>query len=134
MFIVHLRDGRAIKEDEVIEGVVHDWKHIKAITNNLKDVTAVQIKKDAIFYTLSVDGQNAELIQLKSNILNMMTGEDNLVERVLGYVIKDEKGKPKYAVKMLISVKTGSVKLTLEKKVDVENEKSGKMEKRWIRQ
>ena len=118
MFIVHLRDGRAIKEDEVIEGITHDWKHIKKITDNLKDITSVQIKRGEAFYTLSVDGKNVELIQLKSNILNMMTGENKLVERVLGFVIKDDKGNPVYAIKMRIAEKTGGAKLTLEKKTE----------------
>jgi len=122
MFIVHLRDGRSIKEDEVIGGVVHDWKQIKKITNNLQDITAVQIKhNNGSYYTLAVDGKNVELIQLKSNILNLMTGEDKLVERVLGFVIKDEKGNPQYAVKMRIGEKTGGTKLTLEKRVQVGN-------------
>lgn len=118
MFIVHLRDGRSIKEDEVIDGVVHDWKVIKKITNNLKDITAVQIKRGEIFHTLAVDGNNVELIQLKSNILNMTTGEDKLVERVLGFAINDDAGNPLYAVKMRIGEKTGGVKLTLEKKTE----------------
>lgn len=118
MFIVHLKNGRAIKEDEVIGGVIHDWKVIKKITNNLKDITSVQIKRGDVFYTCSVKGENVDLIQLKSNILNMMTGQDNLVERVLGFVIKDEEGKPTYAVKMRINEKTGGAKLTLEKKTE----------------
>ena len=118
MFIVHLRDGRAIKEDEVVDGVVHDWKQIKKITNDLKDITSVQIKRGDVFYTLSVDGKNVELIQLKSNILNMTTGEDNLVERVLGFTIKDEQGNPLYAVKLRIGEKTGGAKLTLEQKTE----------------
>lgn len=118
-FIVHLRDGRAIKEDEVIDGVVHDWKVIKKLSNNLQDITAVQIKRgDNTFYTMSIDGKNVELIQLKSNILNISTGEDKLVERVLGFVIKDEKGNPQYAIKMRIGEKTGGTMLTLEKKVE----------------
>ncbi len=118
MFIAHLKDGRAIKEDEVIDGVTHDWKVIKKITNNLKDITSVQIKKGDVFYTCSVNGENVDHIQLKSNILNMMTGEDNLVERVLGFVIKDDTGKPIYGIKMRINEKTGGAKLTLEKKTD----------------
>ena len=116
MFIVHLRDGRAIKEDEKIAGIVHDWKHIKKITNNLQDVTSIQIKRGDVYNTLAVGGKNVELIQLKSNILDMIRGTDTLVERVLGFVIKDEQGNPTYAVKMRIGEKTGGVKLTLEKK------------------
>jgi len=118
MFIVNLKDGRAIKEDEVIDGIVHDWKQIKKISNNLQDITGVQIKRGDVYYTMAVDGKNVELIQLKSNILNMCTGEDNLVERVLGFIIKDDAGNPAYAVKMRIGEKTGGVKLTLEKKVE----------------
>jgi len=118
MFIAHLKDGRAIKEDEVIEGVVHDWKHIKNISNNLQDVTSVQIKRGDIYYTLAVGGKNVELIQLKSNVLDMMRGTDSLVERVLGFVIKDEQGNPAYAVKMRIGEKTGGVKLSLEKRTE----------------
>lgn len=117
MFIVHLKNGKAIKEDEKIDGVVHDWKKIKEISNGLKDITAVQIKRGENYYTMSVDGENVELIQLKSNVLNMTTGQDSLVERVLGFVIKEE-GLSKYAVKMRIGEKTGGVKLTLEKKTD----------------
>ena len=118
MFIVHLKNGKAIKEDEKIDGIVHDWKHIKKISRDLKDITAVQIKRGENFYTMRVDGENVELIQLKSNVLNMMTGENNLVERVLGFIIKDDKGLPLYAVKMRIGEKTGGVKLTLEKKTE----------------
>ena len=109
MFIVHLKDGRAIKEDEVIDGVVHDWKVIKKISNELKDVTAVQIKRGELYYTLAVHGENVELIQLKTNLLNMAKGTDNLIERVLGFIIVNEKGDPLYAVKMRISEKTVKV-------------------------
>ena len=118
MFIVHLKDGRAIKEDEVIEGVVHDWKHIKKISNNLQDVTAVQIKRGDLYYTLAVHGENVDLIQLKTNILDMAKGTDSLVERTLGFIILDEKRNPAYAVKMRIGEKTGGVKLTLQKRVE----------------
>ena len=117
-FIVHLKDGRAIKEDEVIEGIVHDWKHIKKISNELKDVTAVQIKRGDSYYTLAVDGKNVDLIQLKTNILDMAKGTDTLVERVLGFIILDENKNPAYAVKMRIGEKTGGAKLTLEKKTE----------------
>jgi len=115
-FIAHLRDGRAIKEDEVINNVVHDWKEIKRITNNLQDLTAVQIRRGDVFYTLVVDGKNVEPIQLKSNVMDLVKGTNDLVERVLGFTIKDEAGNPLYAVKMRIGEKTGGVKLTLEKK------------------
>jgi len=117
-FIIHLRDGRAIKEDEVIDGVIHDWKQIKKISNNLKDITSIQIRKGDKFYTLSVDGNNVELIQLKSAISNMLTGTTDLVEKVLGFIIKDDKDNPLYAVKMRICEKTDNVKLTLEKKIE----------------
>ena len=116
MFIVHLKDGRAIHEDEVIDGVKYDWKEIKKISNNLKDITALQLKRDQRYYTVSVDGKNVDLIQLKANLLNMVTGEDNLVERVIGFIIKDDNDQPLYAIKMRIGEKTGGVKLTLEKK------------------
>jgi hypothetical protein len=118
MFIVHLRNGKVIKEDEVVDGVVHDWKQIKRVTNDLRDITSIQIKHGDTFHTLSVDGKNVELIQLKSNILNMMTGEDKLVERVFGFVIKDAQGNPAYAVKLRIGEKTGGTKLTLEQKTE----------------
>ena len=117
-FIIHLRDGRAIKEDEVIDGVIYDWKQIKKISNNLKDITSIQIRKGDKFYTLSVDGNNVELIQLKSAISNMLTGTTDLVEKVLGFIIKDDKDNPLYAVKMRICEKTDNVKLTLEKKIE----------------
>jgi len=117
MFIVHLRNGQAIKEDEIIDGVKHDWKKIVEITNNLQDITSLQIKRGDIYHTLSVDGKNVDIIQLKSNILNMMTGEDKLVERVFGFTIK-ESGEPKYQVKLRIGEKTGGVKLTLETKTE----------------
>jgi hypothetical protein len=118
MFIVHLKDGRAIHEDEVINGVTHDWKKIKEISNGLKDVTAVQVKKGQTYYTLSVKGENVDLIQLKANILDFTAGTDTLVERVLGFIIKNEKNDPLYAVKMRIGEKTGGVKLSLEKMTD----------------
>ena len=117
-FIIHLRDGRAIKEDEVIDGVIYDWKQIKKISNNLKDITSIQIRKGDKFYTLSVDGNNVELIQLKSAISNMLTGTTDLVEKVLGFIIKDDKDNPLYSVKIRICEKTDNVKLTLEKKIE----------------
>ena len=120
MFIVHLKDGRAIKEDEKIDGIVHDWKYIKSISNNLKDVTSVQVKRGEIFYTMAVNGKNVDLLQLKANIRNMVTGEDNLVERTLGFFILDEKGNQSYAVKMIINEKNGGAKLTLQKCVEKE--------------
>lgn len=118
MFIVHLKNGRAINEDEVIEGVTHDWKKVKEISNGLKDITAVQIKRGNTFYTCSAKGENVDLIQLKSNILDFSAGTNNLVERVLGFIIKDDNNNPLYAVKMRIGEKTGGVKLSLEKMTD----------------
>jgi hypothetical protein len=119
MFIVHLKDGRAIKEDEKINGVVHDWKHIKAISNNLKDVTSVQIVNNGRYYTLSVNGfSNLDILQLKANVLDMMAGTDMLVERVLGVVLKDDNGKPLFAIKMRIGEKTGGVVLAVERKTE----------------
>ena len=86
MFIVHLRDGRAIKEDQVIDGVVHDWKKIKEISNNLTDITAIEIKRGDVYHCLSVDAKNVGLIQLKRNLLDFVQGTDTLVERVIGFI------------------------------------------------
>jgi len=65
-FIVTLRDGRAIREDEVIDGVTHDWKYIKKISNNLKDITSLQIRRGKVFHTVSVDGKNVDYIHNKT--------------------------------------------------------------------
>lgn len=119
MFIVHLKDGRSIKEDEIIKDIVYDWKKIKEVSNNLKDITAVQIKHNkGIYYTMSIKGENVELLQLKANVIDMIKGTDELRERILGFIIKDDKGNPQYAVKMRISEKTGGVVLGLEKRTD----------------
>jgi len=111
MFIVHTRDGKTINENTA------DWKEVKSQTNNLADVTSLQLKKGNQFFTVSVDGKNVDLLQLKRNVQNILTGTTSLEERVIGFIIK-EGNEQKYAVKMEINEHTGNVYLTLEQKVE----------------
>jgi len=107
MYIVHLRNGRTITENEM------DWKAIKAETNNLQDITSLQLKRGNQFFTLSVDGAKAELIQLHRAVTGTGPLPQGLVERVIGCVVGD---KTKYAIKMTVVEATGNVMLTVEEK------------------
>jgi len=104
MFVVRLRDGRTLKEEDV------DWKEIPK-----KDITSLQLYKHNKVYTISVDGNNVDLIQLKRNLQNVLTGETKIVERVIGCTIK-ENGEDKYSIKMEVDEQLGNVKLTVQKK------------------
>ena len=104
MFVVRLRDGRTLKEEDV------DWKEIP-----LKDITSLQLYKHNKVYTVSADGNNVDLIQLKRDLQNVLTGDTRTVERVIGVTIKEE-GKDKYSIKMTVDEDTGNVKLTVQKK------------------
>jgi len=99
MFIVHLKDGRTLKESD---GVA--WKDI-----NHRDITSLQLCRNGKFYTVGVSGANVKLLQLKRNIVNTLLGTDELTERVIGFIYQD-----KLAVKMEVDEKTGNVLLTLE--------------------
>lgn len=111
MFICHLRDGRTIKESE------KDWKEVTKESNNLKDITSLQLKRENSYYTVSVDGKNVELIQLKTNIADPIAGTNELVERKIGFNILENENV-KYQVKMSVNEKTGNVVLTLYEKID----------------
>ncbi len=124
MYIVHLKNGSAIKETD------KDWEEVKKITNNFKDITSLQLQREgdskcqcgrdiswSNLHTLAVKGENADVFQLKSAISTMGKPKPELVERVLGFYIK-EGGEEKYAVKMIVDEKSGRVKLTLHKKIN----------------
>ena len=102
MFIAHLRDGRTIKE---VEGV--DWKDIP-----LQDITSLQLvhKGSGVTHTLSVDGSNVKLLQLKRNTLNTVEGTDKITERVIGFILGE------MAVKLEVDEKSGNTRLTISKK------------------
>jgi len=102
MFVVHLRDGRTIREGEM------DWKAIPH-----QDITSLQLLKHGKTYTVSVDGANVKLLQLKRNVLNTLLGTDELTERVIGFVVGE-----KWAVKMEVDEVSGNVRLTLEEKMN----------------
>ena len=114
MYIVHLRNGRTITENEM------DWKQIKEETNNLQDITSLQLKRGNQYFTLSVDGKNADIIQLHRAVTGVGPLKQGLVERVIGCVVGDE---TKYAIKLEVDEATGNVKLTIEER------KAG--EKKW---
>ena len=114
MYIVHLRNGRTITENEM------DWKQIKQETNNLQDITSIQLKRGSQYFTLSVDGKNAELVQLHRAITGTGPLPQGVVERVIGCVVGED---TKYAIKLVVDEATGNVKLTVEER------KAG--EKKW---
>ena len=102
MFVVHLRDGRTMKEEDGVE-----WKDIVQ-----EDITSLQLQtKDGRIHTVSADGKNIKFLQLKRNLLDMVKGTDKVVERVIGYIVDD-----KYAVKLEVYEESGDSKLTLEVK------------------
>ena len=112
-FIIHTKDGRTLKEDS------KDWKEVVKETNNLKDVSSLQLRDDkGKFYTVSVNGAKADFIQLKRNVMDIMAGTNELVERVVGCVLKDDNNQPLFAVKMVINEKNKNVLLTVEKKTE----------------
>lgn len=99
MFIVHMRDGRTLKETEV------DWKNV-----DRQNITSLQLLRNGKYYTVSVDGGGVQLLQLKRGTVGMMINE-SVTERVIGFIVDD-----KYAVKMEVDEKTSNVRLTLEKR------------------
>ena len=98
MFIVHLKDGRTLKESD---GVA--WKDVP-----LQDITSLQLLRGGKFYTVAVRGENVKLLQLKRGIIGTLINEE-VSERVIGFIWKD-----KVAVKMEVDEKNGNVRLTLE--------------------
>ena len=97
MFILHMRDGRTLKEGEV------NWRDV-----DIQNITSLQLHRNGKFYTVSVDGANVKLLQLKRGIIGTLISED-VTERVIGFIYDD-----KVAVKMEVDEKTGNVRLTLE--------------------
>ncbi len=126
-YIVHLKNGTVVTE------ATKEWKPLMAETNNGNDITSLQIKNGDNIHTVSVKGENIkQYIQLKREIMNMMTGERKLVERVAGFTIADDQGNDKYAIKMTVMEKTKSVVLTLEEFKEV-TIKDGRKVKKWIK-
>jgi len=108
MYICHLRNGRTITENDM------DWKQIKKETNNLQDITSLQLKRGKQYFTVSVDGKNAELIQLHRAVTGMAGPMPlGLVERVVGCVVGED---TKYAIKLTVDEATCNVKLTVEER------------------
>ena len=101
MFVVRLRDGRTLKENEV------DWKEIPK-----KDITSLQLYKHGKIYTVSADGCNVDFIQLKRNLMDILAGTNDVTERVIGFFVDD------IAIKMVVDEQNGNVKLTVQKKID----------------
>ena len=99
MFIAHLKDGRTLKESDKV-----NWKDVP-----VQDITSLQLSAHGRLFTVSVDGKNVKLLQLKRNILDVSAGTDNVVTRVIGFIYQD-----KVAVKMEVDERTGNVMLTLE--------------------
>lgn len=100
MFIVHLRDGKTLTEKDTV------WRDLP-----IQDITSLQLYRGGKHYTISVDGKNVKLIQVKRATLDMVLGTNEITERVIGFIIED-----KYAVKMEVDEMTGDVRLTLEKR------------------
>lgn len=117
MFIAHLKDGSVVKESAM------DWKEVKKISNNFKDIKSLQVVRtnkrgEERVHTVAVKGENVDLIQLKEAVTIMGSSKPaTLVERVIGFFIKED-GQKKYAVKMIIDEETGHVKLTLMKNIN----------------
>ena len=84
MYIVHLKDGRTITEKEM------NWKEIQEVSNNFQDITSLQLKRGNNYFTVSVEGKNVKLLQLKRAILDVLTGKNTLTERVVGFIIEDK--------------------------------------------
>jgi len=101
MFLARLKDGRTLKENKV------NWKEIPK-----KDITSLQLYKNNRVFTVSADGSNVDFIQLKRNTMNVMTGQTDVTERVIGFFVDN------LAVKMEVEEKSGNVKLTVQKKID----------------
>jgi hypothetical protein len=102
MFVVHLRDGRTLKE---ADGV--NWKELSH-----QDITSLQLfHNKGGTHTISIDGKNVKLLQLKRNILDMLAGTDMICERVVGFILED-----KVAVKLTVDEKTGNTVMTVEVK------------------
>ena len=104
-FIIHLKDGKTLKEGEV------EWKDIPK-----EEVSSLQLYKHNHYYTISVDGKNVELIQLKRAITGNGPFPTGICERVIGFTIEN-----KYAIKMTVDEKTGNVLLTVEQKDEKNN-------------
>ena len=101
MFVVHLRDGKTLKEAEGI-----DWKQVP-----LQDITSLQLHRNGITYTVSADGSRVRLLQLKRNTLDMLRGTNDVTERVIGFIYQD-----RLAVKMELNERSGNVRVTVEEK------------------
>ncbi len=98
MFIVHLRDGRTLKETDV------DWKEVPQ-----ENITSLQLYRLGKRYTVSADGKNVKFIQLKRAVTGSGPMPQGICERVIGFVLDN------IAVKLEIDEKSGNVKLTVEK-------------------
>jgi hypothetical protein len=98
VFIIHLRDGRTLKESDGV-----NWRDVP-----LHEITSLQLHRNGKFYTVSVDGANVKLLQLKRGTVGTLINEE-VSERVIGFIWQD-----KVAVKMEVDEKTGNVRLTLE--------------------
>ena len=107
MFIVHLRDGRTLKESDGV-----NWKDVP-----VHNITSLQLFRKGRTYTVSVDGKNVQLLQLKREITGTGPLPTGVCERVVGFIVGD------FAVKMEVCEHTGNVRVTLEQKQG----------KKWVR-
>ena len=101
MFIVHLKDGRTLKEGKV------NWKDVP-----VQNISSLQIYRNGKYYTISVDGKNVNYIQVKRNTLDVLTGVDMLTERVIGFTVDN------LAFKLEVDEKTGNCKVTVDRLKD----------------
>lgn len=98
MYMVHLKDGRTLRESEV------EWKDIPQDA-----ISSVQLYRQGQIFTLSVDGAKVKILQLKRNVLDMLHGTNDVTERVIGFIWQD-----KVAVKLEVDERSGNAHLTLE--------------------
>ena len=105
MFIVHMKDGRTLKESDGV-----DWNDIP-----MHEITSLQLCRNGKYFTVGVKGENVKLLQLKRGTVGTFINMD-VIERVIGFIIRDEQGNEKYAIKMEVDEQTSNVLVTLEKK------------------
>jgi len=99
MFIVHLKDGRTLKESDGV-----DWKQVKG-----EDISSLQLYRNGKFYTVAVKAsEDVKLLQLKRGIVGTLLNVE-VSERVVGFIYKDS-----IAVKMEVDEESSNVRLTLE--------------------
>ena len=102
MWIVHMRDGRTVREGEGM-----DWSQLPH-----QDITSLQLSRHGRTYTLTAAGDKVKLLQLKRALLNsFQPGQSEVTERVIGFIWEG-----KLAVKMEVDEGSGDVRMTVEER------------------